>query len=602
MAKAINTILNLKDRFSSPLKKTTDNTKKFTKQAKLATSQIKRMSNTAVGSFKSMAKGAIGLGAAYMGFSSAKNFLADSVTGAKAQIEAETKLSAVLKNTKGMTDKHIEGLKKYASAQQNIGVIGDEVTISGMQQLGTFQLQASTIEKLTPGMLDLLAQTKGLNATQQDATQIGNLFGKVMNGQVGALSRVGINFTKAQEKVLKFGTEEEKAATLAEVLKMNVGGVNDAMAKTDQGKIQQMTNSWGDYKEEVGKKVLPIMANVANWFFSKIPKIQTKTLALIDTIVKVSNSIRKNMVPVLNFVSNNLLPKVRAGWLKMQGPIKEISEKILPVLNSTILKTKNIILDSIKVMIDMFNYIKTNWSTIKPFIIGLSLAWGTYKTYLIATQTATLLLAAKTKILAVAQGALNAVMNANPIGLIITAIGLLIGAGILLYQNWDTIKAKAFELWGSFKTTFSQVPAFFNGVFESAKSSFRSFINFFVNGLNRVIDGMNGLKFNAPDWLPIIGGKKFSMNIPRVPAYASGTSYSKGGLAQIHEKGGELRQLSSGETIIPADKSKKIINNNNNTDSPIIIQIYGNVYGVDDLVNIVGSAISNRVKLARANM
>lgn len=103
---------------------------------------------------------------------------------------------------------------------------------------------------------------------------------------------------------------------------------------------------------------------------------------------------------------------------------------------------------------------------------------------------------------------------------------------------------------------------------------------------------------NVPKWIPGVGGKKFGVNISKVPAYASGTSYSKGGLAQIHEKGGELRQLSSGETIIPADKSKKIINNNNNTDSPIIIQIYGNVYGVSDLVNIIGSAISNRVKLA----
>ena len=39
-------------------------------------------------------------------------------------------------------------------------------------------------------------------------------------------------------------------------------------------------------------------------------------------------------------------------------------------------------------------------------------------------------------------------MSANPIGFVITAIGLLIGAGILLYRNWDTVKAKAFELRG----------------------------------------------------------------------------------------------------------------------------------------------------------
>ena len=34
----------------------------------------------------------------------------------------------------------------------------------------------------------------------------------------------------------------------------------------------------------------------------------------------------------------------------------------------------------------------------------------------------------------------------NPIGAVITAIGLLIAAGVLLYQNWDTVKEKAAEL------------------------------------------------------------------------------------------------------------------------------------------------------------
>ena len=55
MARAINTILNLKDRFSQPLKKSTENTKKFTKQAKLASYQIKQLKTAATGAFTSMA-------------------------------------------------------------------------------------------------------------------------------------------------------------------------------------------------------------------------------------------------------------------------------------------------------------------------------------------------------------------------------------------------------------------------------------------------------------------------------------------------------------------------------------------------------------------
>ncbi|MBU3146908.1 phage tail tape measure protein, partial [Clostridium sp. CF012] len=44
-----------------------------------------------------------------------------------------------------------------------------------------------------------------------------------------------------------------------------------------------------------------------------------------------------------------------------------------------------------------------------------------------------------------------------------------------------------------------------------------------------------------------------------IPKHAKGSSYTKAGFALINEEGGEIRKLSSGETIIPADKSKQLI-------------------------------------------
>lgn len=41
----------------------------------------------------------------------------------------------------------------------------------------------------------------------------------------------------------------------------------------------------------------------------------------------------------------------------------------------------------------------------------------------------------------------------SPIGLVILAITALIAAGVLLYQHWDEIKAKALEVWEGIKTT-----------------------------------------------------------------------------------------------------------------------------------------------------
>ena len=170
----------------------------------------------------------------------------------KIQVEAETKLMTVMKQRMNATDDEIQSVKDLASAQQALGVIGDEVQLSGVQQLSTFLSQKDSIDKLLPAMNNLLAQQHGLNVTAGDAVNVGNLMGKVMQGQVSALTRVGITFTEAQEQVLKFGTESERAAMLAQVITDNVGEMNQALAQTDAGKAKQELNDLGDQGEKIG--------------------------------------------------------------------------------------------------------------------------------------------------------------------------------------------------------------------------------------------------------------------------------------------------------------------------------------------------------------
>lgn len=190
------------------------------------------------------------------------------------QNAAETKLTEIYKSRMGATEAAAKSTMKLASALQKEGVVGDEVTLSGAQQLATFAKYPQTVNSLLPAMQNLLVQQKGLNGTTQDATQIANLMGKVMMGQTGALKRVGISFTEAEEKVLKYGTEQEKAAMLAKVITNNVGEMNKAMLDTPEGKIQQMKNAFGDLAEKLGATLAPALADIANWLSNNlIPKI-----------------------------------------------------------------------------------------------------------------------------------------------------------------------------------------------------------------------------------------------------------------------------------------------------------------------------------------
>lgn len=233
--------------------------------------------NKAIGSkLQSVGKGMIKAGAIASGL--AVPIIAGikkSMDAYKVQSAAETKLTEIYKTRMGVSDKAAKKTMELASALQKQGIIGDEVALSGSQQLATFAKYPSTINTLMPAMENLLAQQKGVNATAEDAVNVGNLMGKVMMGQTGALRRVGVTFTEAQEKVLKYGTEEEKAAMLAKVITDNVGNMNKAMLQTPEGKIQQMKNAMGDLAEKLGAALAPTLASVANFLSANvIPKVE----------------------------------------------------------------------------------------------------------------------------------------------------------------------------------------------------------------------------------------------------------------------------------------------------------------------------------------
>lgn len=94
---------------------------------------------------------------------------------------------------------------------------------------------------------------------------------------------------------------------------------------------------------------------------------------------------------------------------------------------------------------DAINFAKENSDIIIPVLGGVTAAITAqmiintvakgYAAFKLATEGTT-----------IAQAALNAVMAANPFGIIALAIGALVAAGIALYKNWDTVKNKAIEM------------------------------------------------------------------------------------------------------------------------------------------------------------
>ena len=365
---------------------------------------------------------ATGIDAAQRSFSQLQSGMKDLADAYAVQEVAETKLATVMQQRMGATDAEIQSIKELASAQQEIGVIGDEVQLSGAQQIATFLNEKASLETLIPAMNNLLAQQKGLNASTGDAVQVGNLMGKAMMGQVDALKRVGISFTEAEANVIKYGTEQERAAMLAQVIQNNVGDMNAELAATDSGKQQQLVNTLGDMKEQIGGLVngaLPFVTMAAQ---------ASQALAAVSTLI--------------------------AG---------------IKTLTTTL------------------------YASTKAFIASTAAT--------IKNKVATLAVAAAQKVVTIATNAwkaaqvvLNMILTANPIGLIITAIGLLVTAVITAYNNCESFRKIV------------------DGVWEAIKP----LANAIMNGLAKAFEWLVEKCKEAWEWLKNIlglGGKKVEVAV-----------------------------------------------------------------------------------------
>ena len=322
---------------------------------------------------------ATGIDAAQRSFGQLQSLMGDLSKSYQQQEIAETQLTTVMRQRMGATDDEIASIKQLASEQQKLGVIGDEVQLAGAQQVATFLKEKSSIDTLLPAMNNLLAQQHGVNSSTADAVSVANLMGKAMQGQVSALTRVGITFSEAEAQVLKYGTESERAAVLAQVITNNVGDMNAQLAATDSGKQAQLANKIGDIKEQLGA-----LANGAMPFVM----IASSTITALSSITTLTAGIK------------TLTTTVYA------------SVKAFAVSTAAVIKNK----------------------------VATAAAAVAQKTVAIATKAWTAV-----------QKVLNLVLSANPIGIVITAIGGLVAALVAADTNSEDFRNICNQVWGAIK-------------------------------------------------------------------------------------------------------------------------------------------------------
>lgn len=127
-------------------------------------------------------------------------------------------------------------------------------------------------------------------------------------------------------------------------------------------------------------------------------------------------------------------------------------------------------------------------------------------------------------------GALFAFSGINiPLGIAMLLAGgaSLISVGAL---NWNAILDKFKEIWKGIKNWWNtDVAEFFTAEYwknvmkkigNGIVSVFYGAVNVVIRGINWLISKLNTISFAVPEWVPLIGGKKFGFNISKVKEIA----------------------------------------------------------------------------------
>lgn len=75
---------------------------------------------------------------------------------------------------------------------------------------------------------------------------------------------------------------------------------------------------------------------------------------------------------------------------------------------------------------------------------------------------------------------------------------------------------------GNWQQAWQGCQDIFCGIFEGLGALVKTPLNAVISIVNKAISGINGLGLTIPDWVPGIGGKSFSINIPQIPMLAKG--------------------------------------------------------------------------------
>ena len=406
---------------------------------------------------------------------------------------------------------------------------------------------------------------EGLTEAANETAKVGTLTGSLAD----ALNWAGVNEEEFQASLDKCNTEQERQALITETLT----GLYDEASSTykeanadiiEANKAQEAMNAT---MAEIGAIAEPVVTMFLNMFAEMLtnymPMIQDLAATLLPLLMDLVNAILPMLIsflgalmPVFMQIIEAVMPVLINLINTLLPPIMQIVQMILPVL----LQLITAILPMLQPIIDLLNpIIQACMALIVPLMDLINAVLPpliTIITYLVDVVLFGLQTAFETM-----SNIISNVVNVA-VSYVKDQFSVLkdIFFGII-----DFIKNVFTGNWrGAFENIKNIVSAIFQGMINVVKAPLNVIIGIIngllsgiTSGVNGVINALNKLKIDVPDWVTDLTGiKTFGFNLstvsaPQIPLLAEGGNAIEAGSAIVGEAGAELIDLPQGARVTP---------------------------------------------------
>lgn len=638
MAKSINVLLSLKDRFTAPMRQVGNTTKDTERKL---TAMRNRLNNFGTGinnkflgiagSIGKMGLAMTGLGA-FAGVGAIVEYGKKALDVAKAAELSQTVLRNSIANNNSLYDKSAASidaaqkqLNDYAAQWGKVGVISAGTIRAGYTELNKWNVPVDKVNDLSEALTNLVAGKFGINATAEDAQLASQAIGRAFNGDVAGLTKMKIPLTEAQKLIIKNGTEAERLATINEVVNGTFSKQNEILANTPDGQLKRMKNQQAALMATIGKgllpmqkafidmasTIMPIIAPVIQDIFGLFSGAFTWIAEVInenkdsiqDGLSSAMNEVKfviSSLGKVIRWCADNLgflvpvLKAVAGGFVAFNGIskimplIKGITGGLISVIKAVrvivAVLAANPILIAIMAVVAGIYLLVTHWEEIKEVAIEV---WTAVSEFISETWDG--IVSAVTGFIERVSALISDLYES-----IITTLRPILDDVTQIFNGITDFLTGVFT--GNWDLAFSGLVQIFTGYFDIIRNVAEGVLNWVQDKLQWAADAIQGIRDTGSAIINGTVGKLVGNG------NATGTEYWQGGLTYVNEnQRGEIINLPNGSQVIPHDESMKQLANSTGGVT-VNMTIQGNVIGNETFMNECGKHITEKIMLAMNNM